>query len=57
MEADRLDNIVSAVISIVDSTLSDISGTQITSVSEMTNALLDIRGRMMQLQSLEKVDA
>lgn len=57
MEADRLDNIVSAVISIVDNTLGDISGTQITSVSEMTNALLDIRGRMMQLQSLETTDA
>lgn len=52
-----LDEIISSVISIVDNTLNDISGTQITSVSEMTNALLDIRGRMMKLQSLEKVDA
>lgn len=54
---DAFENAVNAVISMVDNTLSDIAGTQITATSEMTNVLLDIRGYMMQLQELEKVDA
>ena len=51
------ENVVSAVISMVDNTLKDIAGTQITASSEMTNVLLDIRGYMTQLNELEKVDA
>lgn len=50
-------DIVTSVIVSIDSTLKDISGTQITPVSDMTNVLLDIRSHMMTLREREVVNA
>jgi hypothetical protein len=50
-------DIVTSVIVSIDSTLKDISGTQITPVSDMTNVLLDIRSHMMTIREREVVNA
>lgn len=51
------ESLVNSVINLVDTTLTDIAGTQITATSDMTNVLLDIRGYVSKIRELETVDA